>query len=175
MKSSLMLINRVIDQFNRVVGWGLAFLLLTMTVLIFWQVFARFVVGKPLFFSDEIARFAMIWLTFIGAGYAYRKGALISVDILLEYSGPRFASVLRVLVVLCSALFALIIVKYGFDLVGRVASQTAPSTRVSMMWPYMAVPLGGIVILVNSVGLLIDEVVGKEHPKQAEIQPPEVS
>lgn len=175
MKSSLLLINRAIDQFNRIVGWGLAFLLLTMTVLIFWQVFARFVVGKPLFFSDEIARFAMIWLTFIGAGYAYRKGALISVDILLEYSGPRFSSVLRVLVVLCSALFALIIVIYGFDLVGRVASQTAPSTRVSMMWPYMAVPLGGIVILVNSVALLIDEVVGKEHPKRSDIQPPEVN
>lgn len=158
MKSLLIQVNKAIDQFNRVVGWGLAFLLLTMTVLIFWQVFARFVVGKPLFFSDEIARFAMIWLTFIGAGYAYRKGTLISVDILLEYANVRFAYVLRVAVVLCSALFALIIVKYGFDLVGRVSNQTAPSTRVSMMWPYMAVPLGGIVILVNSVALLIDEI-----------------
>ncbi|TVP51256.1 MAG: TRAP transporter small permease [Halomonas sp.] len=175
MKTFLILTNRVIDQFNRVVGWGLAFLLLTMTVLIFWQVFARFVVGKPLFFSDEIARFAMIWLTFIGAGYAYRRGALISVDILLEYAGARFACVLRVLVVLCSALFALIIVKYGFELVGRVANQTAPSTRISMMWPYMAVPLGGIVILVNSIALLIDEVIGSDPSKQANTQPPEVS
>ena len=175
MKSFLIQINKGIDQFNRLVGWGLALLLLIMTVLIFWQVFARFVIGKPLFFSDEIARFAMIWLTFIGAGYAYRKGTLISVDILLEYSSARFACALRVAVVLCSALFALIIVKYGFDLVGRVANQTAPSTRVSMMWPYMAVPLGGIVILVNSVALLIDEVVGNEHPKRADIQPPEVN
>lgn len=175
MKPFLIMINRTIDQFNRVVGWGLAFLLLIMTVLIFWQVFARFVVGKPLFFSDEIARFAMIWLTFIGAGYAYRKGTLISVDILLEYAGKRFACALRVMVVLCSALFAFIIVKYGFDLVGRVANQTAPSTRVSMMWPYMAVPLGGIVILVNSLALLIDEILGKHHPKLADIQPTEVS
>lgn len=160
MKTLLMHTNVGIDWFNRAIGWLLAALLLVMTVLIFWQVFARFVVGSPLFFSDEIARFAMLWLTFIGAGYAYRKGVLISVDIVLEYAGPRLSRLLRVLIVACSALFAFILVKYGFDLVGRVATQTAPSTRVSMMWPYLAVPLGGIVVLVNSLALLIDEIVG---------------
>ncbi|WP_447556130.1 TRAP transporter small permease [Vreelandella sp. EE22] len=175
MKPSLILINKVIDHFNRVVGWVLALLLITMTILIFWQVFARFVVGKPLYFSDEIARFAMIWLTFIGAGYAYRKGTLISVDLLLEYAGHRLGCILRVIVVLCSAIFAIIIIKYGFDLVGRVANQTAPSTRVSMMWPYMAVPLGGVVILINSIALLIDEALGQWAPDQPDVQPPEVT
>ena len=79
MQSFLQFVNAGIGHFNRLIGWGLALLLLVMTVLIFWQVFARFVVGSPLFFSDEIARFSMLWLTFIGAGYAYRKGTLISV------------------------------------------------------------------------------------------------
>ncbi|GEN23649.1 TRAP transporter small permease [Halomonas cupida] len=158
MHRSLSALRLGIDGFNRVIGWLLALLLLVMTVLIFWQFFARFVVGKPLFFSEEIARFAMIWLTFIGAGYAYRKGLLISVDIVLEYAGPRLATVMRVLIILCSLSFALILVHYGFNLVERVSHQIAPSTRVSMMWPYLAVPLGGLVIVVNSLGLLLDEV-----------------
>ncbi|MCE8014848.1 TRAP transporter small permease [Halomonas sp. MCCC 1A17488] len=167
MKTYLLLANRAIDQFNRLIGWGLAALLLVMTVLIFWQVFARFVIGKPLFFSDEIARFAMLWLTFIGAGYAYRRGALISVDIVLEYAGKTLGCLLRIAIILCSALFAFIMVKYGLDIVERVSSQTAPSTRISMMWPYLAVPVGGVVILINSVGLLIDEALGKPYsPKQ---------
>lgn len=162
MKKFLLLTHDGIGLFNRMIGWALAALLLVMTVLIFWQVFARFVVGSPLHFSDEIARFAMIWLTFIGAGYAYRKGLLISVDIVLEFAGPRISRLMRILIILASALFAFILVKYGFELVGRVANQTAPSTRVSMMWPYLAVPMGGIVILVNSVALLIDEILGIE-------------
>jgi TRAP-type C4-dicarboxylate transport system permease small subunit len=162
MKKLLLLTHDGIGLFNRVIGWALAALLLVMTVLIFWQVFARFVVGSPLYFSDEIARFAMIWLTFIGAGYAYRKGLLISVDIVLEFAGPRVSRLLRILIILTSALFAFILAKYGFELVGRVANQTAPSTRISMMWPYLAVPVGGIVILVNSVALLIDEILGIE-------------
>lgn len=167
MKTFLLLTNKGIDQFNRLIGWGLASLLLVMSVLIFWQVFARFVVGSPLFFSDEIARFAMLWLTFIGAGYAYRKGSLISVDIVLEYAGRKFARLLRIAITLCSALFAFIMVKYGLDLVDRVSSQTAPSTRISMMWPYLAVPAGGLVIMINSLGLLIDEVLGvQQHPQK---------
>ncbi|MBA2780078.1 TRAP transporter small permease [Billgrantia kenyensis] len=167
MKTYLMLTNRAIEHFNRLIGWVLAGLLLMMTILIFWQVFARFVVGRPLYFSDEIARFSMIWLTFLGAGYAYRKGALISVDILLEYAGKKLSCLLRIAIILCSALFALIMITYGYELMDRVSSQTAPSTRISMMWPYMAVPAGGVVILINSIGLLLDEALGVPYePKQ---------
>lgn len=169
MKTYLLLLNSAIYQFNRLIGWGLAALLLVMTVLIFWQVFARFVVGSPLHFSDEIARFSMLWLTFVGAGYAYRHGTLISVNIILEYSGPRFAKILRIGIVICSALFAFVMVKYGFDLVERVARQTAPSTRISMMWPYLSVPVGGLIIIVNSVGLLIDEVLGTRPNPSPEV------
>lgn len=167
MNRSLSALRLGIDGFNRAIGWLLALLLLVMTALIFWQFFARFVVGKPLFFSEEIARFAMIWLTFIGAGYAYRKGLLISVDLVLEYAGPRLARWMRVVIILCSLSFALILVYYGFDLVDRVSGQIAPSTRVSMMWPYLAVPLGGLVIIVNSLGLLLDEVGAAPRTEEA--------
>lgn len=167
MKTYLLLIHRAIDEFNRLIGVILAGLLLVMTVLIFWQVFARFVVGSPLYFSDEIARFSMLWLTFLGVGYAYRKGTLISVDILLEYAGKDLARLLRIAIILCSTLFAFIMTKYGYDLMDRVASQTAPSTRVSMMWPYMAIPAGGVVVMINSLGLLIDEALNiSSQPKQ---------
>ena len=167
MKNYLLLAHRAIDEFNRLIGWMLAGLLLIMTVLIFWQVFARFVVGSPLFFSDEIARFSMLWLTFLGAGYAYRKGTLISVDILLEHAGKKLAFLLRISVILCSSLFAFILIKYGYELMDRVSNQTAPSTRISMMWPYMAIPAGGVVIMINSLGLLLDEALGiPNQPKQ---------
>lgn len=167
MKNYLLLVHRAIDEFNRLIGWMLAGLLLIMTVLIFWQVFARFVVGSPLFFSDEIARFSMLWLTFLGAGYAYRKGTLISVDILLEHAGKKLSCLLRISVILCSSVFAFVLIKYGYELMSRVSNQTAPSTRISMMWPYMAIPAGGVVIMINSLGLLLDEVLDiPNQPKQ---------
>nr|WP_300310598.1 TRAP transporter small permease [Halomonas sp.] len=162
MRLSLAAVRTGIDRFNGILGWFLAFTLLVMTVLIFWQFFARFVIGKPLYFSEEIARFCMIWLTFLGAGLAFRKGLLISIDIALEHAGPVLGKMIRILIILSSICFAFILTYFGFDIVDRVSHQTAPSTRISMMWPYIAVPLGGIVIIINSIDLLLKECVSEE-------------
>jgi TRAP-type C4-dicarboxylate transport system permease small subunit len=135
-------INRGIDGVNWAVGWLLAAQLLVMTVLISWQVFARFVMGSPLAFSEEIARFAMVWMTMLGAAYAYRYGTLISVGVLSDFGGPRVRRVLQVTVSLASVIFAYVLLVEGLAIAERTAVQTAPSTRVSMAWLYAAMPGG---------------------------------
>ncbi|MCF3942595.1 TRAP transporter small permease [Oceanobacillus alkalisoli] len=157
--------NKLMGKVNQFVGYFLALLLLIMTILITWQVFARFVVGSPLTFSEEIARFIMIWLTMLGSAYALRKGTLISLDVLLEFGGKTVGAILKYIIPIISILFALILIIYGFQLTGMVSYQTAPSTRVSMMWPMLALPVSGIVIVLNSISLLIDQIVGKEEKK----------
>lgn len=157
--------NKLMDKVNQFVGYFLALLLLIMTILITWQVFARFVVGSPLTFSEEIARFIMIWLTMLGSAYALRKGTLISLDVLLEFGGKTVATILKYIIPIISILFALILIIYGFQLAGMVSYQTAPSTRISMMWPMLALPVSGIVIVLNSISLIIDQIVGKEEKK----------
>jgi TRAP-type transport system small permease protein len=160
----------VLKGYRTVVGWLnygvgvlIALLLVVMTVLITWQVFARFVMGTPLRFSEEIARFAMIWLTLLGAAYAYRKGSLISVDILHEWSPPIVRKVLNIVVFSLSAVFAFILVRFGFDMTMTVSGQSGPSTGISMFWPNLAIPLAGIMIMLNSIALVIDEFIGKEE------------
>ncbi|RSL33562.1 TRAP transporter small permease [Salibacterium salarium] len=149
--------NNIVDYINQGIGWVLAIMLMSMTVLIFWQVFARFVMGSPLTFSEEYSRFIMIWLTLLGAAYAYRKGTLISIDIINEFAGKKVSRIFNSIVFFLSAIFAVVLVNYGMDMVIRVASQTAPSTGISMMWPNLAIPVGGLLIFLNSIALLIDE------------------
>ncbi|WP_421709804.1 TRAP transporter small permease [Algihabitans sp.] len=158
---ALFAINRAIAGLNWVVGWLLAALLLVMTVFIAWQVFARYVMGSPLFFSEEIARFSMVWMTMLGIGYAFRHGSLISVDILAEFGGITLRRLLAVTIPLIAVVFALVLLVWGIDITERVARQTAPSTRISMGWLYAAVPAGAALIFVNALGLLIDSVIPK--------------
>ena len=66
--------RRVVDWLNVLMRWFLATLLLVMVVLISWQVFARFVVGDSLTFSEEVSRFTMVWLVVVGAAYAAKNG-----------------------------------------------------------------------------------------------------
>ncbi|MFB4165475.1 TRAP transporter small permease [Alteribacillus sp. JSM 102045] len=162
MKQALLLFNRGVNMMNRLIEWVLAIQLIIMTILIFWQVFARFVMGTPLTFSEEIARFLMIWLTLLGAAYAYRKGTLISIDLVNELLKGRVKQVLNTIVFTLGAIFSLILIVYGIEMVGNVAIQRAPSTGVSMQFPNLAIPVGGILIFINSIALIIDQYTKKE-------------
>ncbi|RFC62285.1 TRAP transporter small permease [Fulvimarina endophytica] len=162
MKGPLTVIRKGIDGINWVAGWLLAALLAVMIVLIAWQVFARYVMGSPLAFSEEIARFSMVWMTLLGAGYAFRQGTLISIDLVAETAGPTLRRAVIVLVTLISMVFAYVLLTQGWFLASRISYQTAPSTGLSMLWLYGAIPAGAILIMINGLALLIDQYLGDE-------------
>lgn len=160
MRKALNWVVRGIDAVNWIAGWVLAALLLVMTALITWQVFARYVMGQSLAFSEEVARFSLIWLTMLGAAYAYRRGALISVELLSAMVGPGFRLGLAVMIAAASALFAWVLFAEGMNITQLVVNQTAPSTRVSMAWPYAAMPAGAALVLLNAVAIVIEAITG---------------
>lgn len=156
MQGFLTALVRGVEGINWVIGWFLAVLMAVMTALISWQVFARYVMGSSLTFSEEVARFSTVWLTMLGAGYAYRYGSLIAVDLLVGVAGRRGGHILRIAAALASAVFALVLLYQGLSITERVMSQTAPSTRLSMAWLYAAMPAGAAMILINAVAIVAD-------------------
>lgn len=167
MRDALRKVVRAVDGINWLVGWLLAALMLVMTVLISWQVFARYVMGSSLTFSEEVSRFSMVWMTMLGAAYAYRYGSLIAVDLLTSMTGPRVSRVIHLLIALASCIFAFVLLKYGLEITQRVSTQTAPSTRVSMAWLYAAMPAGAALILLNAVAIVLDDFSGKKKDAAA--------
>ena len=160
MQRVLRMTVRAVDGINLAVGWVLAGLLLVMTVLISWQVFARYVMGNSLSFSEEVSRFSMVWMTMLGAAYAYRYGSLISVDLLETLSGPKVSRALRLIVAAASCVFAYVLLTQGLSITQRVAMQVAPSTRISMAWLYGAMPAGAGLVLLNAIGILAEDFAG---------------
>ncbi|MCC5959432.1 MAG: TRAP transporter small permease [Rhodobacteraceae bacterium] len=158
MRGVARIVLKGIDGVNWLVGWLLASLLLVMTVLITWQVFARYVMGNSLTFSEEVARFCLVWMTMLGAAYAYRRGSLIAVELLQGMGGPGFRRSLRISIALASALFAWVLLNEGLNITERVVNQTAPSTRVSMAWPYAAMPAGAGLVLLNALANVIESI-----------------
>lgn len=162
MQNALRTIVRGVDGVNWLVGWLLAAMIMVMSVLISWQVFARYVMGNSLSFSEEVSRFSMVWMAMLGAAYAYRYGSLIAVDLLTIMSGPVLSRVLRLTVAIASCIFAYVLLTQGWAITERVASQTAPSTRVSIGWLYASMPAGAALILVNAIGIVAADFAGEE-------------
>ena len=152
------------DVVNRVVGWVMAIMLMIMTVLIAWQVFARFVVGDSLTFSEEIARFLTIWLTLLGSAYAVRKGTLMAVEALPDglKGRPKARKIVKSVAYIISMVFYFILCRFGWEIAQTVSYQTAPATSISMFWPMLALCVGGGLMFLNTIVVLIEENVSKE-------------
>lgn len=94
--------DRVVLSVNR---WAMILCLAVMAVLIFANVVLRYLVHDGVVWAEEIGRYLMVWLTFIGIGPVLRVGGHMAIDALPESLPPRFARPLRLFIVLLVALF----------------------------------------------------------------------
>ena len=148
---------------NHAVGYLLATMLATMTVLIGWQVFTRFVISTSSTFSEEVSRFLMIWLTLLGAAYAVRHGTLLAVDILPDKLRGRPQQIVKLSAHILSLCFYVVLVYFGWHIASVVSYQTAPATGISMQWPMLALATGGVLMFLNTLVVMVEDLVLVGH------------
>lgn len=134
---------------DSVLAKAVAVLMGALVLAVLWQVFTRFVVRDPSSWTEELARYLMIWVGLLGAAYAAGRHKHLAVDILAgKLSGNR-ARLLRIIVSLCAILFAMsALFGGGMRLVWVMLKlgQTSASLQVPLGYVYLALPLSGLLI-----------------------------
>ena len=88
------------------------------------------------------------WWIALGVVVAFRRGALVSVDLMLRVSRGGWRRLVRAVITLASLAFLAVLLWFGIDLAWRVRFQTFASMELSMAWAYAALPVGaGLAIL----------------------------
>ena len=128
---------------------ALMLLLAAMAVIIFANVVLRYTTSQSIEWAEEVARYMMVWLTFLGAGPVLRYGGHIAVDNLQDSLPRTWAQGIRVLIAALLFVFFAFILYAGLVYVERVQYQMTPTTQVSMSWVYAAMPLGGLLLLAH--------------------------
>ena len=111
------------------------------------QIVARFILMVSIPWTDELARYLMIWASFVGLGVAYRKRELICVAFFREKLPPHLLKVALLVSDLLCSVFAIVIVIYGFKLCLLNTGQVSPSMRVSLGIVYAIIPFGCLLFL----------------------------
>src|SRR5207302_151901 len=119
-------------------------LVFLLTAVTFAQVAARYVLGDPLIWSEEAARYLFVWVSMIGAALAIREGGHFGLDI---RRAPAWKPVLGPLVTLVTTVFLLILLKTGIDETNLAAMQFAMTFPMRMQWAYLALPIGAGLML----------------------------
>lgn len=146
-----------VDRIVTAIALNLACLLLALiSVLGMWQVVTRFVLSQPSTWTEELMRRLLIWCVMLGVVVAFRRGALVSVDLMLQISRGAFHRFVRVLILVSSLAFLGVLVWFGIDLVWRVRFQTFASMELSMAWAYAALPFGALLSMFAVIAHYID-------------------
>lgn len=118
------------------------------------QIFCRYVLVRPLSFTDETMRFSMVWVAFLaGSALVFRREHMAA----NLFDNPRLGAlrgVMAMIVLLAILGFAAALAWFGWPLAMRNARQLSPSAQIPMVWPYVAVPVGGALMALYAAWLL---------------------
>ncbi len=131
-------------------------LLAALTLLVGVQIAGRFVCAYSIFWSDELARFLMVWAAFVGMSVGVRCSSHPRVDSLVRALPPAAARTVFVAAVACSHLFFfLVMAGYGTLLVQRTWLQRSPRLGLRMGLPYLAVLVAGVLMGLHTIALAL--------------------
>lgn len=152
------------DGIDRLLGFVICVLMAAMVINVLWQVFTRFVLRDPSSFTEEAARYMMIWVGLLGSAYAAGKKSHLALDLVtsrLQGGRKRASEIIIHSIVL---LFTLaVLVGGGGRLVWIQLSlgQQSAALQLKLGYVYLAVPLAGVVIAFYSVVFLIEAIRGE--------------
>jgi len=137
--------------------WAVACVLLAIiSCLGMWQVLARFVFSQPTTWTEESMRRLLIWMVMLGIVVAFRRGALVSVDLMLRTARGAWLATVRWLITGTALAYLAVLVWYGINLVTRIRFQTFASMELSMGWAYAALPVGAALAMLAVVANHLD-------------------
>ncbi|QDP99830.1 TRAP transporter small permease [Lysinibacillus fusiformis] len=141
------------------------FFFVTGVVLIFYGVIMRYLFNEPQAWVEELARYTIIWGTFLGFGLALRHNQHIQVDILYDQLKPSMKRILDIVATGLSIIFCLIYTYYGFVLVENRYTSGMVSLDIGIpMWiVYLVLPVSGILFLLRFVERLVNILRGKDE------------
>lgn len=147
--------------------WALILLLAAMSLIIFTNVAMRYLTNDSLEWAEEVARYMMIWLTFLGAGPVLRYGGHIAVENLQD-ALPRAGGIaVRMLVAALLFGFFGFMVWYGWLYMQRTLFQLTPVTQIPFAYIYSAMLFGGLLLIVHFLLIVRGYVLRREFASDA--------
>lgn len=123
-----------------------------MFVLIIAAVGARYVIKVPMPWSEELSRILMVYLGFLGASMAMRRGRHLGFQVLIERLPIKWLRPMSILVDGLIVVFLLALIRSGWDLALWVGwTQRSPYLGIPYLWIYFCIPLGGTLTLIHTI------------------------
>jgi len=138
----------------------LIFIMSVMVINVLWQVFTRYIMGDPSSFTDELARYLMIWIGILGAAYVSGKNMHVAINVLPEKFSKSTQKRIAIFVDILIIVFvfsAFIIGGIRLVYISYTLGQHSPSLQIPLAVVYLVLPLSGLLIIYYKTSDLLNK------------------
>ena len=151
---------QILRQFNGVLltlaGWVAMAALAAIAILVPYEVFGRYVIGKMSTWTNEFCQYAVVWATMMGGAVALKRGMHVGITSLTDSLPTSLCRWVQAIGYVCVLIFLFLMTYYGFDQTIMNINQTSSTVGISMSIPYAALPIGFFIMLCITVEQLAD-------------------
>lgn len=148
------------EKLDRILEWILIVLMSGMTLDVLWGVFTRYIVGSQAPWSEELARYLLIWIGILGAAWASGKHLHLAIDLFPESLSPvRRRNLMIIINVLVIFFVTAAMIIGGIRLVYVVTylGQESAALKLPLGAVYTVMPLSGVIIVYHKIHDIIAE------------------
>lgn len=149
---------KVVNFLYKAIMYTVSIALGIMIVIAFIEVARRYVIGKSYIWADDLIRYLIIYVGFVGGAVAYRDNNLASLDLLTQHFPQKLQIIVEIIVNTIVTATMIFLLYYCIKAVGApsIKHSVGVGLRIGLWIPYLALPIGFAVMLLFSVEKYID-------------------
>jgi len=125
------------------------------------EVTLRYLFSHSLVFTEELSRYLMVWIVFLGSALAIRDGSHIRIQILVNRLGPRMQQIVQLAAYALIIAFLVFITVEGLKILPRQLQQMCITIDISLFYFYLAIPVGSILMIIFLLPVIRQTMAGK--------------
>ncbi|MGN1386921.1 MAG: TRAP transporter small permease [Bacillus sp. (in: firmicutes)] len=151
------LLNTLSDALFKIEKVIVILLMSVILLSIVLGVVFRYFLNSPLTWTDELAIYMLIWITFVGGSMSVKNGKAASLDLVFDQVSVKWQRIFLIagygFVIIFSAIVTYMAIKWISN--PAVLTQISPGLKISMFLPYLSIPFGLFCLTIHAVNHLV--------------------
>jgi len=144
---------------DKVLEWALIVLMAANVLNVLWQVFTRFLLKNPSSFTEELARYLLIWIGLLGASYVAGRKMHLAIDVVVNRFTGRVRCLTEYFIEVLIFIFAFFVMVFGgvrLVIITLTLNQISAVLRIKLGYVYLVLPLSGLLLMFYSLLFLVE-------------------
>lgn len=126
-----------------------------LVVTVLTGVFFRYIVRNSLSWTEELARYLMIWAALLAVSVGIKDKEHVGIQLLIRQFPPLVTKIITAVVYIITIVFLYILTAKGYQVAVKGQRQLSLALNISMYWPLMSIPISGTLAIIQQLIQLI--------------------